>query len=77
MTSEAVSLPFRHYRCLRKSYGISLAPEYFQQKLDQNLEGFPGIFRTADDLMITDQGDTKEDADKDKDANLYVYFKDA
>ena len=51
-------------------YGISPAPEYFQQKLDQNMQGLPGVYRTADDLLITSQGDTKEDADKDHDANL-------
>ena len=51
-------------------YGISPAPEYFLQKLDQNLQGLPGVFRIADDLLITGQGDTKEDADKDHDANL-------
>ena len=51
-------------------YGISPAPEYFQQKLDQNLQGLPGVYRIADDLLITGQGDTKEEADKDHDANL-------
>ena len=51
-------------------YGISPAPEYFQQKLDQKLQGLPGVYRIADDLLITGQGDTKEEADKDQDANL-------
>ena len=55
-------------------YGISPAPEYFQQKLDQNLQGLPGIYRIADDLLSTGQGDTKEDADKDHDANLVRLF---
>ena len=51
-------------------YGISPAPEYFQQKLDQNLQGLPGVYRIADDLLITGQGETKEQADKDHDENL-------
>ena len=51
-------------------YGISPAPEYFQQKLDQNLQGLPGVYRIADDLLITGQGETKEEADKDHDENL-------
>ena len=38
--------------------------------LDQSLQGLPGIYRIADDLLITGQGDTKEEADKDHDANL-------
>ena len=62
--------PWGRHRWLRRPYGISPAPEYFQQKLDQNLQGLPGIYRIADDLLITCQGDTKEEADKDHDANL-------
>ena len=34
------------------------------------MQGLPGVFRIADDLLITSQSDTKEDADKDHDANL-------
>jgi len=55
-------------------YGISPTPEYFQQKLDQNLQGLFGIYRIADDLLITGQGDTKEDTDKDLDASLVRLF---
>ena len=62
--------PWGRHRWLRMPYGISPAPEYFQQKLDQNLQGLPGIYRIADDLLITGQGGTKEEADKDHDANL-------
>ena len=62
--------PWGRHRWLRMPYGISPAPEYFQQKLDQNLQGLPGVYRIADDLLITSQGDTKDEADKDHDANL-------
>ena len=62
--------PWGRHRWLRMPYGISPAPEYFQQKLDENLQGLPGVYRIADDLLITGQGDTKEEADKDHDANL-------
>ena len=65
--------PRGRHRWLRIPYGISPAPEYFQQELDQNLQGLPGIYRIADDL-ITDQGDTKEEADKDHDANFVRLF---
>ena len=51
-------------------YGMSAAPEYFQQKVDPNLQGLPGVYRIAYDLLITGQGDTKEEADKDHDANF-------
>ena len=62
--------PWGRHRWLRMPYGISPAPEYFQQKLDQNLQGLPGVYRIADDLLITGQGETKEEADKDHDENL-------
>ena len=62
--------PWGQHRSLRMPYGISPAPEYFQQKLDQNLQGLPGVYRIADDLLITFQGETKEEAHKDHDENL-------
>lgn len=45
--------------------GISPAPEVFQRKLTQELEGLPGII--ADDILITGQRDTQEAVDKDHD----------
>ena len=66
--------PWGRHRWLRMPYGISPAPECFQQKLDQHLQGLPGVYRIADDLLITGQGDTKEEADKDHDANLVRLF---
>jgi hypothetical protein len=44
--------------------GIAPAPEIFQMKLDQNLEGLSGVFKIADDILITGQGE------KDHDRNL-------
>ena len=51
-------------------FGISPAPELFQQKLDQNLEGLPGIHRIFDDLLTTGKGDTLLAASQDHDRNL-------
>ena len=45
--------PWGHYCWKRMPFGISPAPELFQQKLDQNLEGLPGVHRIFDDLLIT------------------------
>ena len=36
----------------------------------RNLQGLSGINTIADDLLITGQVDTKDEADKDHDANL-------
>ena len=44
-------------------FGISPAPEYFQRKLDQNLEGLNGIYKIADDILITGRGASIEDHD--------------
>ena len=37
--------PWSRHRWLRMPYGISPAPEYFRQKLDQNLQGLPDIYK--------------------------------
>ncbi|XP_033107938.1 uncharacterized protein K02A2.6-like [Anneissia japonica] len=62
------------YRYNRMPFGISPAPEIFQQKLDQNLEGFDGVFIIADDILITGRGDTLDDANRDHDANLSEFM---
>jgi len=51
-------------------FGISPAPECFHRKLDQNLEGLEGIYKVADDILITSRGTSKEEAVKNNDANL-------
>ena len=56
-------------------FGISPAPEIFQQKLDQCLENLHGIHTIADDTLITGQGDTFEDACRDHDKNLDAFLK--
>ena len=66
--------PWGRHRWLRMPYGISPAPECFQRKLDENLQGLPGVYRIADDLLITGEGSTKEEADWDHDANLVGLF---
>ena len=67
--------PWERYRWLRMPFGISPAPEVIQRKLHQNLEGLPGIFTVADDILITDQGDTVQDADEDHDRNVAMFFR--
>ena len=38
--------------------------------MDQNLEGLEGIYKVADDILITGHGKSKEEAVKNHDANL-------
>ena len=51
-------------------YGISPAPEIFQQKLTQCLEGLSGVHIVADDVLIVGKGETIAEANKDHDNNL-------
>ena len=62
--------PWGRYRFHRMPFGITPAPEIFQMKLDQSLEGLKGVFKIADDILITGQGETEREADEDHDRNL-------
>ena len=63
--------PWGRYRYKRmRPFGISPAPELFQQRLDQNLEGLDGVHMIADDILITGKGKTEADACKDHDRNM-------
>ena len=62
--------PWGRYRWLRLPFGVSPAPEYFQMKFHQNLEGLKGVYDIADDVTIVRKGATYEEALKDHDRNL-------
>ncbi|KAK3702062.1 hypothetical protein QZH41_004210 [Actinostola sp. cb2023] len=66
--------PWGRYRWHRLPFGIAPAPEIFQIKLDQNLEGLKGTFAIADDILITGQGDTDNQANQDHDKNLQSFL---
>lgn len=54
--------------------GISLAPEIFQRKLTQALDNVPGLYIIADDILITGQGETQEEAEWDHDEKLKQFL---
>ena len=62
--------PWGRYRFHRMPFGITPAPEIFQMKLDQNLEGLKGVLKIADDILITGQGETEREADENYHKNL-------
>ncbi|PFX12858.1 Retrovirus-related Pol polyprotein, partial [Stylophora pistillata] len=62
--------PWGRYCWKSMPFAISPTPELFQQKLDQNLEGLPGVHRIFDDLLITGKGPTLSAATQDHDKNL-------
>ena len=43
-------------------FGIKSAPEEFQRRLDEILEGLENIAVTYDDILIFGSGDTMEEA---------------
>ena len=58
---------FGRYRWLRLPFGITSAPEEFQNRLNQALEGLEGCLTIADDILIYGEGDNLEDAEKNHD----------
>lgn len=62
--------PFSRYRWLKMPFGISPAPEYFQQYLDRELEGLKGVKAIADDILVYGDGDTLEEAQQNHDNSL-------
>ena len=62
--------PWGRFRWCRLPYGISCAPEEFQRRIHEALEGLDGVFSIADDVLVMGQGDTPEDAERDHDRHL-------
>ena len=62
--------PFGRYRWLRMPFGLSTAPEEFQRRQHEVLEGLSGVEVIADDILVYGSGDTKEQAVLDHDRNL-------
>ena len=63
-------MPFGRYRYLRMPFGISSAPEEFQQRMHSVLQGLPGVAVIADDILVYGAGTTEEESQKDHDKNL-------
>ena len=51
-------------------FGICSAPEVFQRRMHQLIEGLRGVEVVADDFVVVGSGDTQESAIKDHDLNL-------
>lgn len=59
----AMHTPWGRYRWLRLPYGISSAPEEFQLRMHEAIEGLDGVACIADDILVVGQGDTRDEAD--------------
>ena len=67
--------PFGRYCWRRMPFGISSAPEVFQRKMHELIEGMTGIEVVADDFIAVGYGETFEEATRDHDKNLLDFLK--
>ena len=67
--------PFGRYRWRRMPFGISSAPEVFQRKMHELIEGLTDIEVVADDFIAVGYGETFEEATRDHDRNLLDFLK--
>ena len=54
--------PFGRYRCKHMPFGISSAPEVWQRKMHETIEGLDGVEVIADDFLITGKDDAEHGA---------------
>ena len=54
------NMPLRRMRWNRMPFGISLIPEKFQRRIDENLKGLEGVKAIVDDILIWGDDDTIE-----------------
>ena len=66
--------PFGRYRWKRMPFGICSAPEVFQRRIHQLIEGLQGVEVVVDDFVVVGFGDALEDAVRDHDHNLEAFL---
>ena len=64
--------PFGRYKWNRLPFGISSAPEEFERRLTEALEGLDGIAVVADDILVFGCGDTYTEAEAAHDRAMLV-----
>ena len=66
--------PFGRYRWKRVPFGIRSAPEVFQRKIHELIQGMPHVEVVADDFVVVGCEDTHEQAVQDHDKNLMGFL---
>ena len=69
--------PYGRYRWTRLPFGVSPAPEVFQRKLTEQLEGLKGVTMIAEDVLVFGQGNNYDEAVKDHDARWLTFLRHA
>ena len=72
-----MNTPFGRYRWLRMPFGINSAPEVWQQRMHELVEGLTGVEVIADDFLVCGFGDTNEAAIANHDQNLKAFLRHA
>ena len=67
--------PYGRYRWTQLPFGVSPAPEVFQWKLTEQLEGLKGVTMIAEDVLVFGQGNNYDEAVKDYDAHLLTFLR--
>ena len=62
--------PLGRYRYLRMLFGISLAPEVYESKLQECLADLPGVKVIRDDILVERYGETNLEAQRNHDQNV-------
>ena len=62
--------PFGRHKYLRPPFGINLAPDEFEFKLHEKLEGLPGVEVIRDDIRVMGSEENDEKANQNHDENL-------
>ena len=71
----AFGTPYGRYVWNRMPFGITQAPEVFQMKLHQCLEGLQEMFPIEDDILIVGEGSTHEEAVANHDQRMRKFLK--
>jgi hypothetical protein len=65
--------PWGRYRWKRMPFGISPAPEEFQRRMTEALEGLDGVNIIHDDILLYAVGDSDDEAGIDHDKKLRFF----
>ena len=55
-------------------FGISSAPEVFQRRMNELIEGLQGVEVIADDFMVVGYGENDDQASQSHDTNLEAFL---
>ena len=66
--------PFGRFKWKRMPFGINSAPEIWQRRMYEHIEGLKGVEVIADDFLVVGYGDTPEEWKADHDRNVRAFL---